>query len=52
MVMEGVSIGGDEHIIQYIDDLLCNHVPETYMISLSLCHPIYSIKRGKIVHTP
>ena len=43
MVMEGHLIWGGEDTIQYIDDVLQNHIPENYIILLTNITPIHSI---------
>ena len=42
--MEGDLTWGGEHKIQYIDDVLQNCTPETYIILLTNVTPINSIK--------
>ena len=51
MVTEGDLTWGSEHTIQYIDDMLQNCTPETYIILLLNVIPINSIKKcyvGKV----
>ena len=43
MVMEGDLTQGSEHTIQYTDDVLQNHIPETNKMSLTNVTPINSI---------
>lgn len=43
MVMEGDQILGDEHTVEYIDDVLQNYTPETYVTLLTNVTPIYLI---------
>ena len=43
MVMEGDLTWGGEHTIQFIDDVLQNCTPETYIIFLTNVTPINSI---------
>ena len=44
MAMEGDLTLGGEHTTQYIDDVLQNRTPETYIIILTNVTPIKSIK--------
>ena len=46
--MEGDLTQGDEHTIQYTDDILQNYIPETYVIVLANVIPINSIKSLKL----
>ena len=46
--MEGDLTLGGEHTIQYTDDGLQNHTPETYIILLTNVTPINSIQIKKI----
>ena len=43
MVMEGDLTWGGEHTIQFIDDVLQNCTPETYIIFLTSVTPINPI---------
>ena len=42
MVMEGDVTWSDEHTVQYMDDVLQNCTPETYIIILSIVTSINS----------
>ena len=44
MVMEGDLTWGGEHMIQYMDDVLQNCIPETYIILLTTVTPIFNKK--------
>ena len=43
--MEGRLTWGSEHTIQYTDDVLQNHTPETYIILLTNVNTIHLIKK-------
>ena len=45
MVMEGDQTLDDEHAIQYIDNVLQDCAPESYIILLTDVTPINSIKK-------
>ena len=45
MVMEGDLTWGGEHTIQYIDNVLQDCAPESYIILLTDVTPINSIKK-------
>ena len=50
MVMEGDLTWGGEHTIHYINDLLQNCTPETYVILLTNVTPISSMKTEPVIY--
>ena len=49
MLTEGDLTWGDEHTIQYTDDILYSCIPETCIISLANVTPIILIKKKRQV---
>ena len=51
MMMKGDLTWGDEHIIQYADDVLYSGTPKTYIILLTSVTPVNSIEKSMVMRT-